>query len=529
MRTAKTDGRPCKALCVALVGVISSSVLATQSAAQVVAVAFADAAKAGQWDTVSRLIHEGSGSGAIDLPGPDGTTAVHWAVHAGNIEVVRALVDGGANVDAANRYGVTPLSIAARDGNAELLEILLAAGADPVAAEHALPEGQTLAMLAARTGSTEALRSLSSHAAISVNASEERGGTTALMWAALEDRPEAIRYLVDLGADANLRSRLTDYPHLKNGVGLLGIEKGITYVGQTPLQAGGWTALMYAARAGAIEAVRALGAAGADLDALDPLGESALTLAIINGHWDVLDTLLKAGANPNVVVDVEKVEVYAAPTPLYAAVDFHTLPATYGRPAPKPRVVQGSVDAVKRLLEAGADVDGKLVASPLKRQYTGGSGKLKAGATPLMRAAVVADVAMVSLLLEAGADARAVIAENGSSPLLLAAASASGEVGSADHVPVDRSIETVRLFLEHGADIHGVDSQGRTALHLVATNVGAPKMIPFLVDSGASVDAKDKNGKTALDFALKEVEDERDVPANKHETVEILRRLSGAK
>lgn len=523
MRTMDTRRRYLNALYVALV-CIASSTLTISSAAQVVA--FADAAKAGQWDAVSRLIDQGSGSADIDVPGPDGTTAIHWAVHAGNVEAVRALVDGGANVDAVNRYGVTPLSIAARDGNGELLRILLEAGADPVAAERALPEGQTLAMFAARTGSTEALEALWAHAAIDVNAREERGGTTALMWAALDNRPESVRRLVELGADPDLRSRLTDYPHLKNGVGLLGIEKGITYVGQTPLQAGGWTALMYAAREGAVEAVEALGESGADLDALDPLGESALTLAIINGHWGVLDALLKAGANPNAVVDVEKVEVYAAPTPLYAAVDFHTLPATYGRPAPKPRVVQGSIDAVKRLLEAGADVDGKLVGSPLKRQYTGGSGKLKAGATPLMRAAVAADVTMMRLLLEAGADVRAAIGENGYSPLLLAAASANGEVGSPDHVPVERSIEAVRLCLEYGADVRAIDSQGRTAVHLVAMNVGAPKMIPFLVDSGASVDAEDKSGMTPLGLALKEVEDQRDVPPTQQQTVEILRRLS---
>jgi hypothetical protein len=54
-------------------------------------------------------------------------------------------------------------------------------------------------------------------------------------------------------------------------------------------------------------------------------------------------------------------------------------------------------------------------------------------------------------------------------------------------------------------------------------------MIPFLVDNGASVEAKDKSGKTALDLALRDVADKRDVPPNKQETVEILRRLSGAK
>jgi ankyrin repeat protein len=121
-----------------------------------------------------------------------------------------------------------------------------------------------------------------------------------------------------------------------------------------------------------------------------------------------------------------------------------------------------------------------------------------------------------------------VIGENGYSALLLAAASASGEAGTPDHVPVERAIEAVRLCLEYGADIHGVDSEGRTAVHLVATNVGAPKMIPFLVDNGASVETKNKSGKTPLDLATSEVEDPRDVPPNVADTIAILRRLAGA-
>lgn len=523
MHTAEMSGVSPTALSMAL-AVLAACSLVAPSAAN--GGALADAAKAGEWHTVSRLIDESAESGEVDLPAPDGTTALHWAVHAGNAAAVRALIEAGANPDAVNRYGVTPLSIAARGGDAGLFEILLDAGADPAAADRALPEGQTLAMFAARTGNVKALQALSSRGAIDVNATEDRGGTTALMWAALDNRADSIRYLVELGADADLRSRLTDYPHLQNGVGLTGIEDGITYVGQTPLQAGGWTALMYAARSGAVDAVGALADAGADLNALDPLGESALTLAIINGHWHVLGALLDAGADPNVVADIDMVDVYAAPTPLYAAVDFHTLPATYGRPPPKPRVVEGSVDAVKRLLQAGANVDGTLVGTPLKRQYTGGNGRLKVGATPLMRAAAAADVVMMRLLLEAGADARAAM-ENGYSALLLAAASANGEAGSPGYVPVDRSIDAVRLCLEHGADVDAVDSEGRTALHLAATNVGAADMIAFLVDSGASVDARDNKGRTPLDVALSEVEESSDIPLDRQETIAILRRLSG--
>jgi ankyrin repeat protein len=474
--------------------------------------ALVSAAKAGQWNTVFRLVDQSSGRAAANEAEPDGTTALHWAVHGRNDEAVRDLVRAGANVDAVNRYGESALSLAVRDANASLVEFLLQSGADPAAAERALPDGQTLAMLAARTGSTDALKALASHAAVDVDARETRTETTALMWAALDDRADALRYLLRLGADPNLRSKQTDYPHLGNGVLLTAPEPGVSFVGQTPLQRGGWTALMYAARSGARDAVGALTEARADLNALDPLGESALTLAIVNGHWQVVDALLDAGADPNVADE-------AGSTPLYAAVDFHTLPDTYGRAAPKPEVVTGSVAVVKRLLDAGAHVDAPLAGAPLRRQYTAGDGRLKAGATPLMRAAATADLTLMRVLLDAGADVRAA-EKNGATALLLAAGAARGDVGAADYVSVDRAIEAVRLCMTAGGDLRGVDGDGKTALHVAAAK-GVPAMIEFLAGAGVPIDRKDKRGRTALDLAVAaKSPDDR--------TIAALRRLTGA-
>ena len=47
----------------------------------------------------------------------DGTTALHWAVRADDLELVRLLLRAGANARAANRYGVTPLQLAATNGS----------------------------------------------------------------------------------------------------------------------------------------------------------------------------------------------------------------------------------------------------------------------------------------------------------------------------------------------------------------------------------------------------------------------------
>src|SRR5690606_35131813 len=69
----------------------------------------------------------------------------------------------------------------------------------------------------------------------------------------------------------------------------------------TTLPVGGWTAAMYAARQNAAEAMAALIELGADLDAQDADGTTALGLAIINEHYDLAATLLEAGADPTIV------------------------------------------------------------------------------------------------------------------------------------------------------------------------------------------------------------------------------------
>src|SRR5438093_2780340 len=108
-----------------------------------------------------------------DAPAVDGTTALHRAVSVNDIRKSQSLIRAGAAVNAANRYGVTPLSLAAGNGNAKLLDALLEAGANPKAADASLREGRTLLMLAARTGSADAVKLLAGRGG-AVNATESR-------------------------------------------------------------------------------------------------------------------------------------------------------------------------------------------------------------------------------------------------------------------------------------------------------------------------------------------------------------------
>jgi ankyrin repeat protein len=61
-----------------------------------------------------------------------GETPLHYAVKATNSpEMVKLLIDAGADVNATSTSGDTPLQFAVAKGNSEIAEVLLAAGADP--------------------------------------------------------------------------------------------------------------------------------------------------------------------------------------------------------------------------------------------------------------------------------------------------------------------------------------------------------------------------------------------------------------
>src|ERR1700733_5611272 len=210
-----------------------------------------DAVKAGNRDVVRTLVHQ---SVDVNAREADGTPALHWAVRANDADMADSLIRAGAAANVANRYGVTPLLLAATNGSAALIDALLKAGADPRAA---LPEGQTVLMAAARTGNAAAVTALLAGGA-DANTHEGRLGETALMWAAAENHADAINALIQHGADVNARSNPASFPRFSFGDGIVAL--------MMTLPRGHWTPLMYAARQGAMDAVRAFVVARADLN-----------------------------------------------------------------------------------------------------------------------------------------------------------------------------------------------------------------------------------------------------------------------
>jgi ankyrin repeat protein len=410
----------------------------------------------------------------VNRPEVDGTTALHWAVQANDLETIRALLRAGANVKAVNRYGVMPLSLAATNGDAVVIATLLGAGADP---NSALPEGETVLITAARTGTAAAVKVLLDHGA-DVRARERWQGETALMWAAAENHADASRLLIAAGAELNARSSKLEFPKFA--------FNGSTMV-STPMPRGAFTALMMAARQGAIDGVRALVEAGADLDLSDPDGTTALVMAIVNSHNEVAALLLEKGADPN-IADASGMGA------LYAIVDQRTAGPAINRPSRKPTGDVDSLDLMKNLLARGANPNARLRTPILQRFHGTGDPLLTDGATPLMRAAKSTDVAAMRVLLENGANP-GLMSKSFTTPLMFAAG-----LGGGRNRTDEGALEAVALCVKWGADVNAFDKTGQTALHIAVQRSDA--IVTFLAEHGAELDIKDKDGRTPLDVAL---------------------------
>jgi ankyrin repeat protein len=138
----------------------------------------------------------------VNVAQPDGATALHWAVHWEDVELVDRLLAAKAKPNLANDLGVTPIVMAATAGNGQLVQKLLGAGAD---ANASLESGETVLMLAAQAGSEVGVTALLARGA-RVDAREGTRGQTALMWAIVNKHPAVTRILLEHGADIRLRS-----------------------------------------------------------------------------------------------------------------------------------------------------------------------------------------------------------------------------------------------------------------------------------------------------------------------------------
>ena len=132
---------------------------------------------------------------------------------------------------------------------------------------------------------------------------------------------------------------------------------------------------------------------------------------------------------------------------------------------------RGRVEAVKRVLERGIDINARHRTS---------------GRTALMECAAHGHVEVAEVLLSKGANVNAKSRSGGRTALMRA--SDNGHV------------EMAKFLLSHLAEIDEQDSFGKTAL-ILATRAGHTDLVELLIKHGVDLDVRDNKGKSALEFA----------------------------
>jgi ankyrin repeat protein len=467
-------------------------------------------------DAALRLIAEGAD---VNQRSVDGTTALHWAAHHGDLELVEQLLERGADPNVRNDYGVTAIATAAVEADFRMMKALIDAGAD-VHSPNA--EGQTVLMVVARTGHVDTAELLLARGA-DVNAKEAWGGQTALMWAAAQKQPQMIRSLIAHGAAVDERGRAHDWQRWQTSEPRL-----------KQLHVGGFTPLLYAARGGCVACVRELVAGRADLELSDPRGITPLLMALLNRHFDTAAALIEEGA------DVNRWDWWGR-SPLYVAIELNMIPDSRRRDLPALDQHTG-LDVARMLLERGANVNMRLKQQPPMRADPGDRGLtdgspdvliVNTGATPLHPAVKASDNEAVKLLLEYGANASAANVY-GITPFM-AAAGVGHWYGLFIAYPLigryktgADAVETMKLLLAAGAKTDGRTTEltlgyqrprvaGLTAAHGAAFQ-GWSEVIEFLHERGLDINAKQTSadGMTPREVALAE---------NKPETAALMEKL----
>ncbi|KAL5083008.1 hypothetical protein Trisim1_002258 [Trichoderma cf. simile WF8] len=204
--------------------------------------------------------------------------------------------------------------------------------------------------------------------------------------------------------------------------------------------------LMIAIQQGHYKIAEALLRHGADPNLQEQGGQTALWMAVIHERIDFCRLLLAHKADPSLALKESDI------TPLISA------------------VINKSMELVKLLVENGADVN-----QPLG---------LDNECTPVYMATINDDIEMVRYLLSHNADPN-LARSNGITPLWVAAQQGYSEVA--------------RLLVEAKANVHATDDSGWTPLHAISDNA---ETVRVLLDHGADMNRMNKKDATPLGLAI---------------------------
>jgi uncharacterized protein len=258
-------------------------------------------------------------------------TPLMWATGGADPAILAALISAGADVNVVDTMGDPAINWAAYYGNVAAIELLLAAGADTTLTGH----GNAVEIVM-RRGHQDALQIILSHQ-----------GRLA------ERAPDEMAIIDAIAADD--MDTLNGQSDAIDVRGLRGLRD---FAGRPALQV--------AARDDAANAIRWLVEAGADVDAVDSIGFTALFEAARDGQADAVTVLLELGADASLAAyenALSLTPLHMAATGDHAGIVTALIAAgadtdargTMGGTALMWAVFEGSRDAARALLEGGAD------------------------------------------------------------------------------------------------------------------------------------------------------------------------------
>lgn len=528
------------------------------------------AAWTGKNRCISTLIDCGAN---IDAQDRWGRTPLHRSLRSGQRNSIVSLTEAGADLTIRDKHGWGVLVFALLSGLPDVLEYLVAAGAD-VESKDALRRSPlhfaasrrcssklaTLIKAGARVNSLDQDSRTPLHVAVkyghrqnvqvlvrsgaNVDWAPGRGGLSPLQLAAKSRNGfRVIEALVLAGAEVDQTDRIGNTPlctavwngHEENVSALIDSGADVNFADSEDFFAPLHLAPQFRDES---KIIVALVRAGADVDARNSAGKTALHYAARNGHTKSVCVLIKLGA------DINLHETDTGLSPLHlAAIDEELIASVYWRRSAP------NAECINALIAAGADVTAKSTgnrwfsrSTPLHwaalTGFTEGIGALLAanadihavagfGASPLHWAALKYEPGAILALIEGGADLNA-RATGDATPLHWLAAARSplclrGELlTNRLFTPTrhDRSrFYPLAKFMHHwrgrgdiesavthlvqtGVDIEARTTEGATPLHwAVQSSVDGPRITKALIAAGANVGRKLKDGRTPLHLA----------------------------
>jgi ankyrin repeat protein len=424
-------------------------------------------------------------------------TSLMAATIDGDLDLVQQAIEAGASLDRYDwNLGYSPLGMAIDRGQLDIVQCLLTAGANP----HTGNISTTALGLAAERGEVEIIQMLLPRG-VDINAPVGQDGWTALLSAIKNGHRSVVQLLVTAGANVNIWSRgetpillaakcedreiyLYLYPLVNTAIRLCADRDGEHLLQATrkrrireqnrPVEK-----FIEMATMGNIDEVNRAIEIGIEVDELGARGHTALMAAAYHGHRSLVNILLAAGADPNLLSDGDGLGMGMTALMLAAGSFF----------------ASNRQGVVQLLIAGGADVNQRGAGGKTAIMYAAlaGSGYVDCvetliaadadldfqddrGHTVLSSVAAVENYPMFNLLMQAGASTA------GLESIQLIQAAGSGNVDRVRSLLATK----VNLDLDRGAAIGSAAAAGHT------------QIVELLIRAGANVNLRDKLGFTPI-------------------------------